>query len=121
MPLEVKLYTALTGSALVTAYTTRIYPVIAPPEVTLPYIVYMRVAGGQINTLSGYATCENPLIQIDIISSSYSQVKTISDNVHSVLNTTTTFRAILQNDTDIFEEELESYRISMDFKCLNKE
>lgn len=121
MPLENKLYTALTGSTLITAYTTRIFPVVAPPETILPFIIYVRTIGGQINTLSGYATIENPSIQIDVFSTGYSQVKTLSDNIHSVLNGTTTFRSILKNDTDLFNEDLEAYHITMDFTCINRE
>lgn len=121
MPLENKLYTALTGSTLITAITTRIFPVVAPPETSLPFVTYIRINGGQINTLSGYATVENPSIQIDVFSTGYSQAKTLSDNIHSVLNGTTTFRSILKNDNDLFEEEINAYRIIMDFTCINKE
>lgn len=121
MPLENKLYTALTGSTLITATTTRIFPVVAPPETILPFITYVRVNGGQINTLSGYATVENPSVQIDVFSTGYSQAKTLADNIHSVINTTTTFRSILKNDSDLFEEDINAYRITMDFTFINRE
>lgn len=121
MPLESKIYTALTGSTLITAITTRIYPMIAPPEVTTPYIIYFRVSGGQINTLNGYATCENPMIQIDAFSTGYSQAKTLTVNMHTVLNATTTFKAILVSDNDLYEEEAALYRVSSDYSIINKE
>lgn len=121
MPLENKIYTALTGSTLITAITTKIYPVVAPPESVLPFVTYIRTNGGQINTLSGYATVENPSIQIDVFSTGYAQVKTLAENIHSVLNGTTTFRSILKNDTDLFEEDIEAYRVIMDFNFINRE
>ena len=122
MALESKLYTALTGSTLITTLmATRVYPLKAPDKVKYPYAVYTRVSGGQINGLDGYLTIEQPRIQIDVYSTAYTQAKTLAENVHTVIDVTTTFRAILISDNDLFEDELDSYRVSMDFSCINNE
>ena len=122
MALESKLFTALTGSTLITTLaSSRIYPVKSPQSPDYPHIVYTRVSGGQINGLSGYQNVENPSIQIDTFATSYTQAKTLSDNIHTVLDATTTFRAILTSDSDLFEDEIDRSRVSQDFSCINHE
>jgi len=122
--LESKLYTALSGSSKITvtsSISTRIYPLIVPQQSALPAITYARISGGQENNLSGYSSIENPRIQIDCWAETYKEIKTIAENVHTVLNTTTTFSAILISDMDFYEDDVELYRESMDFKIWNRE
>ncbi len=122
--LEAKLYTALSGSTKITvtsSVSTRIYPLVVPQESKLPVITYTRISGGQQNDLFGYSGIENPRIQIDCWAETYKEVKTIAENVHSVLNATTTFKAILISDMDFYENDIEIYRESMDFKIWNRE
>lgn len=122
--LESKLYTALSGSSKITvtsSISTRIYPLIVPQQSALPAITYARISGGQENNLSGYSSMENPRIQIDCWALTYKEVKTIAENVHTVLNTTTTFSAVLISDMDFYEDDVELYRESMDFKIWNRE
>lgn len=120
--IETKLYTALSGTTNITDYAgTRIYPVALPQEPTYPAIVYTRTSGGQVNDLSGYAGLENPQIGIDVFAETYNAAKALAEKVHTVLNTVTTFRATLTNDSDNFEAEINCYRVAMDFSCWNKE
>ena len=121
MSAEEKLYTALTGSTLITTTTTRIIPVHVRQRTTLPYIVYTRISGSQYNGLAGYLDTERPAIQVDVYSTSFSQAKSLAENVHTVLDATTTIRAVLVSDNDLFEDEIDSYRVSMDFSCINHE
>lgn len=119
--LETKLYTLLSGSTLITTLTTRIYPVVMPQEPTFPCITYQRVSGNQQNSLAGYATLENPRIQIDVWSESYSGAKTLAGNIHTVMDGATAFKATLISDDDDYQSEIPLYRVSMDFSCWNKE
>ena len=122
--LESKLYTALSGSTKITvlsSVSTRIYPLIVPQQSAFPVITYARISGGQQNDLFGYSGIENPRIQIDCWAETYKEIKTIAENVHSVLSTVTTFRAILISDMDFYENDVELYRESMDFKMWNRE
>lgn len=123
--LENKIYSLLTGTTIITGIVgTRIYPVIAPQNVTFPFILYTRIAGGQINLLSGYSQLENPRIQIDAFSTGYSQTKTLADNIHTVMNSSTTFKSVLITEGDLFGDDLSeqgAYRVSMDFSCFNQE
>jgi hypothetical protein len=125
MALETKIYALLTGtSAVATSVKARVYPVVAPQNPRYPFIVYARISGGQQNDLNGYAILENPRMQIDIYSTSYSQVKSISSAVHTVMGTSTTFKNTLISDQDLFEDELQEtgvFRITQDYSCWNRE
>lgn len=121
MPLEEKIYTRLSGSTLITVYTTKIYPLVAPPETTPPYIMYRRLTGGRINTLSGYANVENPDVDITICSTGYAQAKTLSNNIHTVVGASTTFKSILIDDDHDFDLETQLYIFNLSFRCINKE
>lgn len=120
--IEEKLYTLLSGATVITALTkTRIYPVKAPQNAKYPHLIYTRISGGQVNGLDGYLNLEQPRIQVDIYSIGYSQVKTLAENVHTTMNGATTFKSILISDNDFFEEEIDTYRVIMDYSCFNRE
>lgn len=122
MSIEEKIFSLLTTSTTITATLgSRIFPVRAPEKVANPYAVYQKISGGQQNGLEGYLTLENPRIQIDIYSTSYSQCKTLVENVQIQMATSTSFKNVLISDTDLFDDELTIYRITMDFSCWNRE
>jgi len=122
MPLEQKLYTALTGSTLITTLSSnRIYPLRSPQDSAYPHIIYTRISGERYNGLSGYLDSEHPTIQIDVYSTSYSQVKSLSANIHTVLDGTTTFKAILLSDSDLYEDAVDKYRVTTDYGIINNE
>ena len=122
MAVETKIYSLLTGTTVVTTLLgTRIYPLKAPQTPTYPYMVYFRVSGGQQNGLDGYLDLENPRIQFDIYSTSYSQAKTVVENVQTTMNGSTAFASVLLSDNDLYEDEVDKYRISMDYSCFNRE
>lgn len=119
--LEEKIFTLLTATTTITDIMgNKLYPVRAPQAVKMPYGVYQRISGGQQNGLSGYLTLENPRMQIDIYSTSYSQVKTLAENIHTQMETSTGFKNTLISDSDLFEDELNVYRITMDYSCWNR-
>ena len=122
MAVEIKIFNLLTTSTTITAtMANRIFPNRAPQTVANPYAVYQRISGGQQSGLSGYLTLENPRIQIDVYSTSYSQVKTLADAIQTQMNTSTSFKNTLINDTDLYEDELNLHRVTMDFSCWNRE
>lgn len=122
MAVEEDIYSLLTNSTLlVGTISTRVYPVKGPQNVVPPFAVYQRISGGQQNGLSGYHDLENPRMQIDAYSTSYSAVKTIADNIHIVMDGATTFKAVLLSDTDLHEEDEMYFRVSMDFSVWNRE
>ena len=122
--LETKIFDQLTTSTRVTDYAgRRVYPVILPQSPTYPCISYQRIWGGQENLLSGYATLQNALIQIDCWATSYAAVKHLSTAVHYMMDVagSTRFKAVLSGDQDMYEDEVEIFRVSMDFQVWNRE
>lgn len=114
--LEPKIVTLLSGNAGVSALvSTRIYPLILPQDSALPAITYQRVSGGHINSTTGFSDQENPRIQIDSMATTYAGAKTLAAAVFSAMESATTYKAILIGDIDIYEDEPEIYRVSMDF------
>ena len=120
--MEQKLYTALTGSTLITTLSSnRIYPLRSPQDSAYPHIIYTRISGERYNGLSGYLDSEHPTVQIDIYSTSYSEAKSLSLNVHTVMDGTTTFKAILLSDSDLYEDAVDKYRVTADYGIINNE
>jgi len=67
-----KIYTALSdGAALSALVSTRIYPVMAPQDVTLPYVTYQRVGGTREMDFSGVSNLELPQFQVSGWADSY--------------------------------------------------
>lgn len=121
MSLETEIYSLLSGTTVITSLVnTRIYPVKAPQNAIYPHLIYTRISGGQANTLDGYADFENPRIQIDTYSTGYLECKNLSSSVHSVMNGATAFKSILVSDGDLYEDEVDAYRVTMDFSCMNR-
>lgn len=118
--LDEKLYTLLSGDASVSAVVVaRIYPLVLPQDVTLPAITYSRISGGQVNSLGGYSGLEAPRIQVDVWGESYAAARALAALVHTAMDGATTFRALLESDTDFFEDDTKIYRVSSDFIVWN--
>lgn len=118
--LEPKIYTVLSGSSAVSAVVSaRIYPLVLPQDVTLPAITYVRISGGQVNSMGGYSGLENPRMQIDVWGATYTAAKTLAALVHAAMSAATTFSALLISDMDLYEDDTKIYRVSMDFSVWN--
>jgi len=121
---ESKIFSHLSTTTAITvtqSVSSRIYPMWLPQETGFPAISYTRVAGNQQYNLQGYSSMENPLIQIDVWATTYKAAKDISSAVHTAMQAAPGFKAILRDDTDFYEDEIEVYRVSMDFSCWNRE
>ena len=106
---------------------TRIYPVRLPQKPTLPAIVYTQVAGPQIETLEG-CVAHNPHFQIDCYSKNPLEAWTVADAVEGALNL---FSGVMNaeeqvsasikiNREDIFEENVDDYRVALDFSIWHR-
>lgn len=123
MPVESKLFTLLSGSTVITSVaSTRIYPLAVPQSVeALPSLVYTRIGGQRVYALSGYSSLENPTIQIDCWATSYAGAKDLSTRVASVMDSATSFKAILVNDLDALEWDLGFYRLTQEWSVWNQD
>lgn len=121
MSLETKLYTLLSGDAGVSALVSnRIYPLAAPQQADLPFVVYTRISSGREYTLSGATGLENPRMQVDCYAETYSSAKAISEAVVTAVRAATTFRTSWDDPRESFEED-ETFRVSIDFSIWNEE
>src|SRR3972149_5680654 len=102
MALGEEIYTLLTNDSPVAAIvSTRIYPLIAPQDAAVPFIVYQRISGNPVNEMAGYASLENPRYQVDAYADSYAAARDLATKIHTAMDGCTTFAALLQSDTDL--------------------
>jgi hypothetical protein len=116
--IEEALYSHLSTSTALTAIVSdRIYPMMMPQDPTLPAITYQRISNSPVNTLGGFSSLDNPHIQFDCWTTSYSAAKALGDKLRKALSSATTFNALQMSDQDLYEADTEIYRVSMDFSC----
>lgn len=119
---EIKLVETLKSASSVTGIVSnRIYPVLIPQGATLPAITYQRVSGWHEHTLQGYTGMENPQIQVDCWSNSYSTAKGLGLAVRDAVFASTRFSSVLVSEDDIFYESELIHCVSMDFSIWNVE
>ena len=124
MSLYNKLYKHLSTSVLITAHTSnRIYPVLLPQGTVaaFPAVTYQRITADRVYSLSGYSTLENAKMQIDCWATSFETVKDLGNKMRQVVDGATAFASNLISDQDLYEDEVNVYRVSMDFSFWNRE
>ena len=124
MSLYNKLYKHLSTSVLITAHTSnRIYPVLLPQGTVaaFPAVTYQRISADRVYSLSGYSTLENAKMQIDCWATSFETVKDLANKTRQVVDGATAFASNLISDQDLYEDEVNVYRVSMDFSIWNQE
>lgn len=120
MTVEQTLFTTLSTDANVSALisnssspeTYRIFPEVAPDEVTKPFIVYSLISAIKPQTFSGRSVLENTRMQIDCYSTSYAQSRALSALVLTAVDEN---MAVGTNQAiSFYEQETQLYRISLD-------
>jgi hypothetical protein len=120
--LESKIYSVLSAATAVTAITTHIYPEHRPPADPLPAVVFSRVSGLRVNSLSGYSNLENASIQVECYSSIVDGRRALSDAVILAMATATPFSALLNDSPfDDYDDEAGVYIRTMDFSVWNRD
>jgi hypothetical protein len=113
----------LTDNAAVRALVVeRCYPDILPQNVTYPAITYSQVSGVRVRDLDGPTGRARLRISIHSWSADYGQAHQLADAVRAALDgyvgaveNTSVGNVILDNELDIFEEEVPAYRVIQDF------
>jgi hypothetical protein len=114
---EAGIYTTLTNDSDVSGLvSTRVYPVIAPQDVTAPYVVYMRIVGTSVNDLGGELGITNGRFQIDAYATTYAEVKTLAGYVKAAMKASSMKSRLLTDQDFSFEVDTQMYRVSMDFQ-----
>jgi hypothetical protein len=114
--IEAKVYNILKSDAGILAIAgTRVYPSTMPQKATFPLVTLRTVGGGLAYHLQGYATLENPRFNIQCYGVTYAIAKNLANAIISAMEGATGFSAIMDNDTDIYEDSTEKFGVSMEF------
>jgi len=120
---EEHLFSRLSGFAGITALiSSRIYPIKIPPNTTMPALTYTRISGRRIESLLGNSALCYARYQLDAWGRKYSDVKALAEQVRLCLEG---YKGTLAGvifygvnylgDQDLYEDDTEVFRVSMDF------
>ena len=91
----------------------RVYPIKMPDDVKYPAITYMVVVDIPEQSLYGNVFARDTRVQIDIWAKSYSEIKTLKDEVVGKI---VELKGGDISSQDLYEDDLELYRELLDFK-----
>jgi len=106
---------------------TRIYALFLPQDPTLPAITYQRISGPRIQELNAATEWGRARIQYDCWSTTYLGAQTLAAAVRRSLNghvgklATLKVGIRLDNERDLYEDELNIFRISQDYTVVHTE
>lgn len=111
LPIEVDIYNALTDSpTLVSLVSSSIYPDRARQGASMPGVVYNRVSGVRILSLSGYTGLENPRFQFNVYSTNVDALEDVSGAVIGALTSSTCFKTVADDaPEDYYSDETQTY------------
>ena len=123
MSIESKVYSALSGStALVTAVSSNIYPEHRMQAEALPAVVFARVSGLRVNSLSGYSNLENVSMDVTLYTKTVDSRNTIGTLVISAMSSATGCTVLLQDSpNDFYDDEVQVYERNYTFSIWNRE
>ena len=126
--IEAAIRSILINDATVKAITTRCYPVTIPQSPTYPLILYTKITGMRDHHLQGPSGHAHPRLQIESWSKSYSEAKTLAAAIRKALDgysgtaSGTVIRScLIESERDIYESEIEVYRIVQDWFTWHEE
>lgn len=120
MGIEADLYTRLTGHAGLSALVaTRVYPLVAPQDGTLPYVTYQRISGTVHHQFARTAVATQARYQFDVWAGSFLSAQTVMAQLRTALvaltgNTVTVHEVLLDGSRDEYEPETALFRASQD-------
>ena len=116
MSIESTLYDTLRNNAGVAALvSTRIYPLVAPDNAAVPFIVYQLITGMAHNQLVGAPGSERKVLQVSCVANSYTAAKAIAVACKASINVSVGY---LMSERDDFFDQAEFYRIMLDFSLI---
>lgn len=113
----------LTSSATISGLVAnRCYPDILPQNVTFPALTYSQVSGVRVRDLDGPTGRARLRVSISSWSQNYMQAHQLADAVRVLLDgyagavdATSVGNVILDNELDLFEEDIPGYRVVQDY------
>lgn len=114
MSIESDISTALNGGApAITAY-----PLEAPQNAVLPYVVYRRISTMRNDTIQGAGTIEQARIQFNCYANGYGACKTLATALKTRMAASFGARAVHQHESD--ETEDGQHWVWLDFHLWRK-
>jgi hypothetical protein len=112
----------LVNDATVKAITTHCWPVMIPQDATYPLILYTRISGERDHVLQGPSGMAHPRFQLDAFAETYTGAKALANAIREALDGyrgtaagTRIGSCLIDSERDIYESEIEIYRISQDY------
>lgn len=101
-------------STLATATGKNVYPLVKGQGATFPVILYRRISYMPRRTHSGAVDMKRARFQIDVYSTSYKEVRELTETVKTTMevNQTNWTLSYIVNETELTEENL--YRVILD-------
>lgn len=120
--IEEALFTRLSTFAGITALlSTRIFPLRAPDQLVVPFIVYQKITGNREQSHTGSSNLANPRFQVSCWGSTYASAKAVSRQVVLALDA---FKGVvsgvdiqfsdIESEVDTFDEDTKLYRVLLD-------
>ena len=118
----------LINDATVKAITTRVYPVTIPQSPQYPLILYTKITGMRDHHLRGPSGHAHPRFQIEAWAKTYTEAKTLADAIREALDGysgtaagTKIGSCLIESEQDIYESEIEVYRVTSDWFIWHEE
>ena len=97
----------------------RVFPVKAPQGTAAPYIAYLKVSNKRYYTHSGFNGVSKARIQVSCFGKTYASSKSVADQVKEALESWARIGKVqtvfIENELDLFNEEVKTYHIPIDF------
>jgi hypothetical protein len=111
-----------TEAATAALLGSRIYPLVLPQAPMLPALAYTRISQGEQFTSNGPSGLRRVRIQLDCYAETYDAARALADAVRNALNGWRDLSLGVQvaklapdSEQDLHEDEVGSYRVTMDF------
>ena len=116
------IYNILAASAVNSSVGGRMYPQLGPQNAVAPFIVYVLDNTDPSDTKSGVSTLDTAFYEVIVVSASYAEMATISDQVRAALDRYTgtvsgvEVQSIQFNNVDTdYDQESARYMAGLDF------
>ena len=102
MSIETDLFATLDADVGLTALVgSRIYPLVAKNDATVPLVIISMVNGGKLATIKGQGDTDQKEMQISCYGSTYAQSKSVAEAVISALDG----NGHLSNQHDMYDQQ----------------
>ena len=126
--IEAAIRSILIADDTVKALTTRVYPVALPQSPQYPLILYTKITGMRDHHLQGPSGHAHPRFQVEAWSKTYTEAKTLADAIREALDGysgtavgTKIGSCLIESERDDYQNEIEAFRVIMDFFVWHEE